>query len=359
MVRRAALLLSTCLVACCSNRGSAAGGKATMFTRVWTFDRDAPYHDGVLRYATLGETTAVVAGHVIATATGALRWERQGIPVGVDGATVIERVDTGDRITGVRVADAATGATVREVALSDGAGQPVALRAFNAGLQVHAGALVYVALGRAQVFDLATGRRRWEASVRGTSSWAVGSGELLGVVGDDGLVAFDVATGAERWRAPTTGDALDLAASPRGGFFVQRGDRVLELAADGREARAVAGRFGAADGEFLVVTHGRDVVVVDGGGAEVERIEPSGGDDYLAAPGLCGRAVVYFRNRDATVWWHPASGPEVAVTKIEAKSGVVDGERHTAGATLTEPPRCVGGLVLIQDWNITAYRIPS
>lgn len=134
---------------------------------------------------------------------------------------------------------------------------------------------------------------------------------------------------------------------------------VIELGADGRELRTVAGRFSAADGEFLAVMHGPDVVLVDGAGAEAMRIAPRGADDYVAAPGVCGGAVVYFRRRDQTVWWHPATGAELPIVKLEARRGEIEGQPRTVGPTLTEPPRCVGGLVLIQDWNLTAYRIPS
>ena len=167
------------------------------------------------------------------------------------------------------------------------------------------------------------------------------------------------ATGQERWRTAIDGASPDGAASPRGGFFVPRGGQVVELGADGREVRAVRGVFGAADGEFLAVRAGDDIVVVDGGGAEVDRVKPAGAGDFVAAPGLCGRALVYFRNRDATVWWRPAGGPELPIVKLEPKSGTVDGQPRTAQPTLTVAPRCVAGLVLIQDWTITAYRIPT
>lgn len=358
MMGRAALTLSGCMLMACSPRGGTSG-KVTMFTRAWTLDADAPYDDGALRYATLGDDTSLVAGRVIATASGAVRWPPQGVAIELTAAGVIEKVVDGDHLTGWRVADPATGATVREVALVDAAGASVRLRAFNAGLAVAGGRFVHGYLGRSQAFDLATGRQLWQQTVRGSSSVVVPVGDQVGLVGDDGLIVVDAATGAERWRAALDGVAAEVVASPRGGFFVARGERVIELAADGREVRAVAGRFSAADGEFLAVMHGRDVVVVDGGGAEVARIAPRGGDDYLAAPGLCGRAVVYFRRGDQTVWWHPASGDELPVVKLEARRGEIEGQPRTVGPTLTEPPRCVAGLVLIQDWNITAYRIPS
>ncbi|MBL8620335.1 MAG: PQQ-binding-like beta-propeller repeat protein [Myxococcales bacterium] len=358
MVRRAALVLAGCLLMACGTR-SAPSGKVTMFTRVWTLDADAPYGDGTLRYATLADATSLIGGRVLATATGAARWTPRGIAVGLTADGVIEKVEAAERITGLRIADPASGATVREVAFVDAAGAAVQLRAFNVGLTIAGGRLVHSYLGRSQALDLATGRQLWQQAVRGTSSVVVAAGDRLGLVGDDGLIVVDAATGAEQWRAAIDGTDTDVVASPRGGFFVPRGERVVELAADGREVRAVAGRFSAADGEFLAVMHGKDVVVVDGGGAEVARIAPRGGDDYLAAPGLCGRAVVYFRRGDQTVWWHPASGDALPVVKLEARRGEIEGQPRTVGPTLTEPPRCVGGLVLIQDWNITAYRIPS
>ena len=357
MMRRAALVLSSCALVCCGTRG-ATGGKVTMFTRAWTLDADAPYGDGTLRYATLGESSSLVGGRVITTATGAARWAPQGVAIELTADGVIEKVVSNERIIGLRVAEVATGVTVRDVPLLDAAGSPVQLRAFNAGLAVHGGRFVHSYLGRAQAFELTSGRQLWQQTVRGSSSLAVGAGELFGLVSDDGLIAVDAATGVERWRAPFDSSG-DLVASPRGGFFVSGGDRVVEFGADGKELRAVAGRFSAADGEFLVVMHGQDVVVVDGAGGEVERIKPSGGNDYLGAPGLCGRAVVYFRRSDQTVWWHPSKGAEVPIVKLEARSGEIEGQPRTVGPTLTEPPRCVGGLVLIQDWAISAYRIPS
>lgn len=328
-----------------------------MFTRAWTLDADAPYGDGTLRYAALGDTTSLIGGRVVATASGALRWAPTGVAIELTADGVIEQVGAAERITGLRVADASTGTTVRDVALVDAAGAPVQLRAFNAGLTVHGGRFVHSYLGRAQAFELASGRALWQQSVRGSSSVVVGAGELFGLVSDDGLVAVDAATGAERWRAAF--DGHDVAASPRGGFFVSRGDRLVELGADGGERRTITGRFSAADGEFVAVMDGKDVVVWNGAGDEVARIKPRGGDDYVAAPGLCGRAVVYFRRSDQTVWWHPAQGDEQAVVKLEPKRGEIEGQPRVVGPTLTEPPRCVAGLVLIQDWSISAYRIPS
>ncbi len=357
MVRRAALVLASCVLLGCGSRG-ATSGKVTMFTRAWTLDADAPYGDGTLRSATLGDATSLIDGRVLATATGAPRWAPQGVALELTADGVIEKVVASERITGLRVAEAATGTTVRDVALVDAAGAPVQLRAFNAGLAVHGGRFVHSYLGRAQAFELASGRQLWQQSVRGSSSVVVGAGASFGLVSDDGLIVVDAATGTERWRAPIEGGA-DVVASPRGGFFVSRGDRVIELDADGRELRSVPGRFSAADGEFLAVMHGPDVVVVDGAGGEVARIKPAGGSDYLSAPGLCGRAVVYFRKSDQTVWWHPAAGAEVPIVKLEARSGEIEGQPRTVGPTLTEPPRCVAGLVLIQDWSISAYRIPS
>jgi hypothetical protein len=182
------------------------------------------------------------------------------------------------------------------------------------------------------------------------------SGDLFGATDDGQPVVVGAADGVVRWRAPI-GDGTAVA-SPRGGFFVARNGRVLELDARGVEVRSVPGRFGAARGDLLAVTEGGDIVVFDGRGREVDRVKPAGAGDHVIAPGLCDGALVYFRGRDATVWWHATSGSERPVVKIAPKSGLVDGKQVTAGPTLAEPPRCVGGLLLVQDWFVTAYRIP-
>jgi len=357
MLRGATLILVTCTVACCGGHGATGGGKATMFTTAWTFSADAPYHDGVLRYATLGDATSLVAGRILATATGVERWAPPRTAVELVGDDVIMTAVDGSDIRGLIVADATSGAIRREVTLTAADGRPTPVRQFNAGLSAGSGAFMHMQMGWATAFALADGKQLWATKVPGTGFYPVVAGPLVGLSGSDGLHAIDIATGAERWRAPFDGN--DLAASPRGGFFVSRGERVIELDVDGRELRSVAGRFSAADGELLAVMDGKDAVVVDGAGAEVARISPRGADDYVAAPGLCGRAVVYFRRADQTVWWHPARGAEAPIVKLEARKGEIEGQPRTVGPTLTEPPRCVGGLVLIQDWGITAYRIPS
>ncbi len=373
MLRRAVLSMSASLVGCCGGHGATGGGKATMFTRAWTLDAGTPYHAGALEFATLGHRWSLVDGQLIETVSGAAWLPQLRDVVAIDAAQAITKVGEGDHITGLATIDLSTGAPTGTVALADATGQPARIRAFGARLLVAGDRFVVESRGDARAFGVTSGREVWSVRTSSTRSAVAVSGDLIAlaegreasVVGGAAaapaqqVIVVDRAAGTERWRAPIDGGELGVVASPRGGFFVPRGGQVIELAADGHKVRAVRGEFGAADGEFLVVIDGRDLVVVDGRGAEVERITPSGGDDYLAAPGLCGRAVVYFRNRDATVWWHPAGGAELAITKIEPKSGVVDGERRTAGPTLTESPRCVGGLVLIQDWNITAYRIPT
>jgi outer membrane protein assembly factor BamB len=372
VLRGATLILAACFVASCGCRATGCG-KATMFTRVWTFERGAPYHDGVLRYSTLGQRWSLVDGQLIETMTGAAWLPQLRDVVAIDATQAITRAGDGDHVTGLATIDLATGASIGQAALADATGQPIRIRAFDAGLLVAGDRFVVESRGDARAFDVASGREAWSVRTASTRSAVAVSGDLIALaegreaspVGGAAsapaqqVVVVDRATGIERWRAAIDGGELDVVASPRGGFFVPRGGQVIELAADGHQVRAVRGEFGAADGELLVVRDGADLVVIDGGGAEVDRVKPAGAGDFVSAPGLCGRALVYFRNRDATVWWHPASGAEVAITKIGSKAGIVDGGWHTAGATLTEPPRCVGGLVLIQDWKITAYRIPT
>lgn len=191
------------------------------------------------------------------------------------------------------------------------------------------------------------------------------SGDRRGVVDPyyEEMIIRAISDGSERWRTPIGIYNGDVVASPRGGFFVPlddqvRGGRVVELNASWTEVRSTPGRFSAARGELLSVMDGPDIVVVDGKGQEIERIKPAGTGDYVAAPGLCDGAVVYFRNRDRTVWWHPLGGSEHPVVTIGEKMGFSERGIATAGATLTVPPRCTDSLVFVQDWAVTAYRIP-
>ena len=354
------------VIACCGNGGrGASGGKPMSFERVWTVGGDEPAGAGVLRDATITAGAIAIERRILDPATGAERWRADGALVGIAGdAAIVVRGD-GARARAVERRELATGAPTGAARLAGAAGEPRPLRSFNASLTLAPGRLVHRYLGRAHAHDLATGVEAWAVSLGGDSATVVVSGDLVALVGDGAgdrgggavVVAVAAADGAERWRAPF--DGHDLVASPRGGFFVSRGGRVVELGPDGAERRSVAGRFSAADGDLLAVTAGDDVVVVDGSGAEVDRISPAGPDDYVAAPGLCGGAVVYFRRRDRTVWWRPIGGREVAITEIQASEGLTRRGRVTAEATLTEPPRCAGALVLIQDWHVSAFRRPA
>lgn len=329
-----------------------------MFESAWTRRGDAPAASGALRNATLAREAMILDGVVLEPTTGAVRWDpAPSAAVGISGGAVIVVRREGDRWTTIERRDPATGTVLGEVALRGADGAPQPLRAFNARLDLAGDRVVYAYLGRASAFAVADGAQAWTKDVGGGDGGIVTSGDLVGLLGDHELIACDAATGAERWRAPF--DATDAVASPRGGFFVSRDQKVVELDRSGREVRTAAGRFSSAAGDLLAVATGKDVAVIDGAGVEVDRVMPRDGNDYVAAGGLCDGALVYFRNADATVWWHPVRGKEIPVVKVEAKVGATDRGPATAGPTLTEPPRCAGGVVLVQDWFISAYRIPS
>ena len=332
-----------------------------MFEVAWTLDGAGPAESGALRHATISDDVAVIGRTVVDPVTGAIRWTAEQPLVGLDGgAAIVVRAD-GDRWVAIERRDRLTGAVSGEVALTDAAGAPAPLRSFNGGLALGGGHLLYTALGKVRAFALATGREAWTATVRGTSAVVVPSGDLLGLV-DDGatLVAVRARDGVEQWRAPFSGSDADLIASPRGGFFIPRGDQTIEVDAGGQAVRTMNGRFSAASGDLVATVAGHDVVVYDGRGGAVERIEPAGAGDFVAAPGLCPKAVVYYRNRDTTVAWHAEGGKEQPVVKLVPRTGSIDGQPPRAVApTLTEPPRCAGALLLVQDWFITAYRIPA
>lgn len=332
-----------------------------MFEVAWTLDGAGPADSGALRHAVISDDVALIGRTVVDPATGAIRWTAEHPLVGLDGgAAIVVRAD-GDRWVAIERRDRLTGGVTGEVALTDAAGAPAPVRSFNGGLALGGGHLLYTSLGKVRAFELATGREAWTATVRGTSAAVVASGELIGLV-DDGttLVAVRASDGGEQWRVTFSGSDADLIASPRGGFFIPRGEQTVEVDASGADVRTMSGRFSAAHGELVATVAGHDVVVYDGRGGAVERIAPAGAGDYVAAPGLCPKAVVYYRHRDTTIWWHAEGGKEQPVVKLEPRTGSIDGQPPRAvGPTLTEPSRCAGSLLLVQDWFVTAYRIPA
>lgn len=346
------------LAACCGSGSGGPAGKTTMFEPAWTRRGDTPANSGALRYATLHPDALILDGSVLEPTSGAIRWNASpAVALGIhDGAVIVVREEA-DKLVAIERRDPKTGAVSATVPFLGSDGQPKPLRGTEARLDLAGEWVVYAYLGRASVHSSKDGRLGWGHDVGGTESSVVVSGELLGVIDRGEVVAYDVASGVERWRAPS--EPGDVIASPRGGFFVPRGDRTIELDASGKEVRMLRGRVSAADGDFVAVIAGRDIALVDGAGTELDRVSPQGADDYVSAGGLCSRALVYFRSKDSTVWWHPLNGTESAVVKVEPKSGMTDRGPSTAGATLTEPPRCVSGFVLVQDWFVSAYRIPT
>jgi len=329
-----------------------------MFESAWTRRGDAPAESGALRTATLAPEAMILDGVVLEPMTGAVRWDpAPGAAVGIVGGAVIVVRREGDKWTTIERRDPATGSVLGEAPVRGPDGAPQPLRAFNARLDLAGDRVVYAYLGRAAAFSVADGAQVWTQDVGGADSAIVSSGDLVGLVGERELIACDAATGTERWRAPF--DATDAVASPRGGFFVSRDQKVVELDASGREVRTASGRFSSAAGDLLAVATGKDLAVIDGTGVEVDRVMPRDGNDYVGAGGLCDGALVYFRKADATVWWHQLRGKEIPVVKVEGKVGATDRGPSGAGATLSEPPRCAGGVVLVQDWFISAYRIPG
>lgn len=333
-----------------------------MFEVAWKLAGEGPASSGALRHAVLSDDVVLLEHDVLDPATGQVRWTADRPLIGLDGGTAITvRVD-GDRWVAVERRDRLTGVVAGEVVLTDSAGAPAPLRSFNGGLALADGKLLHGLLGKVRAFELATGREVWTATVRGTSSAMVVSGPLIGVVDTAPEGAQLVALGAdgrEQWRVPFTGSDADLVASPRGGFFIARGEQTVEVDASGHDARTMSGRFSAASGDRVATVDGHDLVVYDARGQAVERIGPNGVGDYVAAPGLCPSAIVYYRNRDTTVWWHGAGGTDQPIVKLAPRPGVIEGARRPVGPTLTESARCLGGLVLVQDWSVTAYRIPA
>jgi|GEM_PF-3511815 len=334
-----------------------------MFETAWTQAGDSPASSGALRNAVLADDVILVERTALDPATGKVLWTADRPIVGLDGGDAIAVRADGDRWVAVERRDRLTGAVSGEVAFTDSANAAVSLRAFDAALTLAPGHLIYGSLGAMRAFDLATGREVWSAKVRGTSSTIVASGQLVGLIDTSAeattLVAVGVSDGAEQWRVSIAGSDTDVVASPRGGFFVPRGEQTIEVDAGGNPVRTVSGRFSSADGELVATVAGHDAVVYDAGGAAVDRIKPASDGDYVSAPGLCASAVVYYRNRDTTVWWHPSTGAELAVAKLVPRTGQGRSASITAAPTLTEPPRCLGSLVLVQDWLITAYRVPA
>ncbi len=328
-----------------------------MFESAWTRRGDAPAESGALRNATLAPEAMILDGVVLEPTTGAVRWDpAPSAAVGISGGAVIVVRREGDRWTTIERRDPATGTVLGEAPVRGPDGAPLPLRAFNARLDLAGDRVVYAYLGRVAAFAVADGAQAWSQNVSGDAGLVI-SGNLVGLIGERELIVCDAATGAERWRAPF--DAIDAVASPRGGFFVSRDQKVVELDASGREVRTASGRFSAAAGDLLAVATGKDLAVIDGAGDEVDRVMPRDGNDYVGAGGMCAGALVYFRKADATVWWRPLRGKEIPVVKVAGKVGATDRGPAVAGATLTEPPRCTGGVVLVQDWFISAYRIPG
>lgn len=360
-------------VAACRSAGS-TGGQHTMFEKLWTLRTDGPASSGLLPSAEWSAKYGLFGRDAVDLATGKVLWTADGVALGIDHDRVVVARRSGNKFTAIVQHDLGTGSTLSEATLKhpDGSAEP--LDDGMSRLALAPSRLIHSDYGRVAAFATDSGKEVWRHEISSGRARLVVSNDLVGIISEAGLgphdaatgdvaedregelTAHDAATGNIRWRAPVTGD---VSASPRGGFFMGRADKVVELDPSGNVVRTIPGRMISADKTLVATNVGRDIVIIDGNGQEIDRIRPDSDKDYVAAAGLCNGAVVYFRSKDSTIWWRDPKRAEKPVVKLYEKVVISTEAGASAGPTLTTAPRCANSILLIQDWYLSAYQIPS